>query len=560
MKRSITDHLFWLLLCCLVILQAWDHLAWVNADVLPQLDSDSSLHGGAMAGGWARLVQQPSWSALYSPGTYPPFVHWVTWLCFAFGEPSLLLMRQAQSIFAGLLALGCGLLSARLWGRWAGLAAAALCFTFPTFYWQRSVIMLSLGETAMLSLAYAFLASPQAPAQDHRGLIKVLFGGILMGLASLTHVSMLYWLAATGGMQALQALVGLLRKHDGIRAHVRDLVLYYGMTALIGAPWYVLSLPYITGALDNNYSIVTWEQSPYDLVVFVGWLKTRFMAAPVAWMSLLGVMSVPWLIRGAPLLLPVLAGMVGGYLGVLSYPHIHARYFLPLVPMLLVLATAPLGALRLEGPLRGARSWLAGGLALGLMAYGLYFTASWRGANEGPYTADMRFDGALDGRHILTQRAQPWRTLLAKPDRWLLHAPPPQRGQWPIEEVVEEVIRQLELPQAPMGSDFGPAREAPVLWALSPHFGERVLTFEFVVRGRLPPVVVPYRANLAELERLRQEGRGGYVLFTRSLMGEGAEVEEVKRWPVVVGGNRHTELVLARATNGFRSIFNAKRP
>lgn len=575
MKPTLATRLFLPVLLGLALFQAWDHLAWVNADVLPQLDSDSSLHGGAMAGGWARLVQFPSLSALYSPGTYPPFVHWMTWLCFAFGEPSLLLMRQAQASFAGLLALGCGLLSRRLWGSWAGWVAAALCFTFPTFYWQRSVIMLALGEAAMLGLAYAFLPSSSEPAQTWNKWVRVLLGGVLMGMAALTHVSMLYWLAATGAMQGLQALVALARRQEGARLHLRDLVLYYGLTALIAGPWYVLSWPYIAGALDNNYSIVTWEQSPWDLIVFIGWLKSRFMAAPVAWMSLAGLACLPFLLRSTPLLLPVLAGMVGGYLGVLSYPHIHARYFLPLVPMVLVLATAPLGLLHnlsraealrqlLEG-LRpaGWKLWTLTGvsavLALSLLSYGIYFTSSWRSAEVGPYTADLRFDGALDGRHILAQREQPWRTLLAKPDRWLLHAPPPQRGVWPIQAVVDEVITQLHLTPAPLGSDFGPAPGAPALWTLSPHFGERVFTFEFVARGLLPPVVVHPRASLGELERLTQEGRPGYVLFTRNALGDVPDLETLKVWPVVLPGPRPTELVLARVPAGFRAVFSARR-
>ena len=543
---------FAVVLAAVVAFHAWDHVAWVDQDVLAELDSDSTLHGGIMAGRWATLGDGPLLPKLYEPGTYPPLVHWVAWLCFAFGEPSVHLMRQSQGVFAGVLALGCGLLAGRVWGRPAGIAAAALCFTFPTFYAQRSLVMLALAEAAFLGLAYALLPSPLEPARGRPAHARHVFGGVAMGLASLTHVSMLYWLAGTGVTQVAMAAWGWFRGHEGAKLHARDLVVYYGFTALVGAGWYLRSAGFLVDALDNNYDIVTWEQDRIDIVLFLGWIKTKFMLAPAAWSALVGLCALPWLARGRPLLLPIFIGMIAGYFGVLSYPHVHARYFLPLVPMVLVLVTAPIGLLLREGPLAAPRKVAAWALALGLSAWGLHFSASWRWAEPGPRTADARYDGAIDLARLIQTRDRAWAQLVTRPTRWLLHAPLPHRGVLPVDSVIDGVIEALALRPAPPGSDFGPARDAPVL-AMLWRYGEGVFGFEFVARGLLPPRMVERLTPDHEVARIDCARDTCYALYIAPATPP-AGIEPVRTWDVRIRDGGPDALVLGRVTTDLAPL------
>ena len=115
---------------------AWDHVCWVREDNLPELDGDSVLHSGVMAFGWSALRNGWNRPIVLNISTYPPVTHWAAWSAFRWFGSSVTVMRESQALFAGILAIGSGLLVGRVSGRMAGLAAAAACFWASIFWYM----------------------------------------------------------------------------------------------------------------------------------------------------------------------------------------------------------------------------------------------------------------------------------------------------------------------------------------------------------------------------------------------------------------------------------------
>ena len=529
---------------------AWDHVCWVREDNLPELDGDSVLHSGVMAFGWSALRNGWNRPIVLNISTYPPVTHWAAWSAFRWFGSSVTVMRESQALFAGILAIGSGLLVGRVSGRMAGLAAAAACFTFPTLWWQRTVVMLALSATAFLTLAYALLPVPEEPGRLRRALL----GGGAMALASLSHTSALYWLVATFLAQLAGAAWGLLRKREGARLHLLDLAVYYTVPAVLGGAWYAASREHLLSVFKHVHATPSRVWTWADLLVFLGWIRDSFLLAPAAWACLAGLLCLPVLWRRNGLLAPLTAGAAGGFFGVVSYPDVHARLFLPLVPFLLVLMTLPLAALRLPGPLPGPRRWVGRTLALGVVLAGLSFSASWRWARSGEDTVDLHDDGALYLSRLERDRALPATLFTRLPRRWRSHAPLPHHGVWPLEAILTGLAEELGLKSQSRPLEVRARRGAPVLLTLEPHLRGEMVAVELAARGYPVPNVPTGRLDTpgSECERGRC-----FALYSRADGAGGPEVEVLRRWPVEFGVGQASTLVLARSATSLEALVKA---
>lgn len=531
---------------------AWDHVCWVLEDDLPELDGDSVVHASAIVFGWTSLQFEWNPRSLLSLGTYPPVAYWAAWSAFGAFGASVTMMRESQALFSALLALGSGLLVQRVSGRAAGLAAAALCFTFPNLWWQRSVVMLALPAAACLTLAYAFLSVADEPGRLRRAVA----GGGAMALASLSHTSVLYWLVATFLAQLAGAARGYLRKREGARLHLRDLLVQYAVPAVVGGAWYVASRRDILTAFRNVHispsRVWTWA----DPLVLVGWLRDSFLLAPAAWAFCAGLLCLPFFWRRNGLLAPMAAGAAGGFFGVVSYPDVHARLFLPLIPFLLVVMSLPLAALRLPGPLPGPRRWVGRALALGLVCAGLSFSASWRWAEAGPSTVDLRDDGALYLSRLDADGALPAALFTRLPTRWRSHAPLPQHGVWPLDAILAAMIEELGLQRQvrPVGLRAAPG--APVLLALEPHLRGEMVAVELAARRYPVPDVLTGLPRAGTPVRECGSGRC-FALYTRADGAGGPGVDVLRTWPVEFSSGASSTLVLARTAASLDALMKA---
>lgn len=477
-----------LALAALAALFAADHLAWVRADVLPVYDGDTVHHATTIVERWWALTHDgPTPMSLYPPGTYPPLVAWSSWLGFLVAGASIDSLRATQAVFTAAWTAGFGLLVGRAWGRTAGLAAAAACLTFPALWPQRTVVLLTLPQAGLTALAFALLPVPDEPGRRVRSAL----GGLVMAGATLTHVSMVYWLVPTALVQLGLAAWGLARGRPGARAHAGDVALTYGAVGLLAVPWYLWSLPILRQSAAGNYAQPTWAHPAVDHLVLLAWLKNHFLYAPHAWALAAGLLALPFVPR-RPLLVPVIAGLLGGWFGLLSYPHFQARYFLPLLPLLAVIMTAPFGLPDRWAPRSRAAALVAGLVATAIAAWGVRFTLGWRDAPAGPATLDPSLDGAIHHERLARMRAEVRADLLRVPTRAPTHGMVPHQGRWPIDTITRETAETLGLRRPERGPP-SPRADDPALIIGHGPFVPDTLGVELVARGWARPRIVEHR-------------------------------------------------------------------
>ena len=116
--------LFGLCLAGIVALVTWNHAVWVSADGAPRLREDTLRHLERMLSQWQHLRHAPSAEAFWWADYYTPGGAWQAAASLQFLEPGIEAIRLGQAVNSGLLALGCGLLCLRAFGRGAGLGMA----------------------------------------------------------------------------------------------------------------------------------------------------------------------------------------------------------------------------------------------------------------------------------------------------------------------------------------------------------------------------------------------------------------------------------------------------
>lgn len=486
--KRLLDGIWGMVLVGLALFFADDYVEWVKADKVPPLNEDSPFHAARILSAWWRWVESPGFSTLFPPGNYPPAANWPVFALFAIDEPSLLNIRLVGAFFTFLLVIGSGILAAQVWGKAAGLAAACLAITFPVIWTQRSTIMLSLSAAAFGAIGMAFLpASNKNPSA-----FRAILAGVGLGLALLAHLEMLYWIAALGVFQGLGALNLLRRREERARSlkYIRDVALTFTVCGALAALWYIPSLPIIVDVLRDHADKYGTQGLPLSArLFFPAYLKHEFMFAPHAWAFLVGLMCLPFLVKRTPLAAVLVAAGLGGLFGLQRFPQIHERYFLPLIPQLLIVILAPFGLLRLWNGHRTLRSAVSLLLAFPFMYYGLRFSSGWHFENPmGSSRMSLRHDGVFKDYTPQSDPSLLWFKVRSKPRRWVYAAPFPHRGLRPLGEAVERIEAAFDWPPVQsmerwLRPEEELPRQRPIVFVVESDFEPGLVRLEALARG-----------------------------------------------------------------------------
>lgn len=429
----------WLLLIGLAVAYTAEHLAWIADNGGAPLDEDSHDHAlRAMEQWWTlqRAHSLPGYQrALFWPDYYPPAMFWSAFLWFWAEGPSLDSLLRSQAPFTGALVLGVGLVVGRSFNPWLGLAAATTALSFPMFWFERSRIMLSNPQAGLLILAIGLLPLPgQGP------LWMGLFGGLVMLGAVLVHTTNVYPALAVAVAHLLLGAQLVWRRRPGWGKELLAGTGYW-LLAATSAFWYADAWERL---MDMRSAIIEQYPGTIPLAGILGvfaWFKHSFLYASHAWALLLCLVGLPWLL-GRPLVLMCGLGTVGVFYGILTFPQIHERYFLPAAPLLLVWMVSPAGLL-VSAPRRGL-VWVGRTLTLGLGLWGLYFTlAPWTPLESWSLAGDIGRDGTFQRWPLTNDLAAAQRALLARPTRYVAQAPRPQHGLLPLHAVAEALVEDL---------------------------------------------------------------------------------------------------------------------
>ncbi len=430
----------WFLLGLLALAYTAEHSFWVAGDGGSPLDEHSHEHALRAMLQWRAIIGDGGLNAWLWPGYYPPGLFWVSFLGLWVLGPSLATLIQVQALYTGALVLGVGLLVGRSFTPLLGLAAGSLALSFPMFWFERSRIMLANPQAGILVLAVALLPLP-GQSRWWMGLV----GGVVMGLAVLTHTSNVFPALAAAAVHLFLGLRLLWRRPPGAWRELGHGTLYW-LLAATSAVWYQAALPDI---MEMRRAIL--EQYPDTIALggvagIVAWFKHSFLYASHAWALLFGLPLLPWTLR-RPLVLVSAVGVCAVFCGILTFPQIHERYFLPAAPLLLVLIVAPVGLLSVS-TLRELR-WLGHAASLVLLALGLRFTLGpWLFQVPMSRTGLLDRDGTFSAWPLTSDLDEALSGLRARPRRWVHYAPRPLRGIMPLRAAAEAILADLEIRRA----------------------------------------------------------------------------------------------------------------
>jgi len=529
--------LFALALCALAGWNTWDHVAWVMADRSSLLFNDSPMHLLGAAESWRTWQSSPSWVPSIPYGTYPPGVYVVALPFLEVLGVSEQVLRISGAVFTGLLVLGAGIFSARVAGRFAGLAAAALVVTYPEVWVQRTEIHMDLPLAGMVILAFSLLPSPHKPGTPWLALA----GGLAMTGALFTKQAMLpigglgmAWLVSEALVR-----VGLGHRRGEVRpalVHLRDVALCAAPILALAGPYYYRAYPKLVDALSHTWNVADVPQGSDWILAklsMLAWLKNVFLPAPHCWALGVGLLCLPWIWRRRPLMGPLLAGLLGGMYQYLTYVDPHERHFVPLIPIFLVLGVAPLGLLR--GSVVRRALQVPGVLAA--IAYGLIFTWSWRDPELEPEHLRMALDGHEFGR-FQEPKSFAWVVdyLVARPTAWWAWAPLPSEATWASGEVIEVLAADwhVETKPSPLWYAYPHAAGYRALVLGERYPADRSLAAAAAIRGEyrydfygLQPGELP-----GHLARLRTEGlpQAGLYLITAGTEEDAEAIAQTDAW------------------------------
>ncbi len=441
-----------LVLAALWALQVRMRYVWLAVDSRPPRWDESVFL--IMSDAWRHFFQQPGWESLgVAVSTHawksPPF-----WLALMGavqairGEGVEYLVWASNSLALGVLMLATYGIGRQLFGRQAGLAAAALVMVYSGVGLLSYLYLMDLPLTAMIALALfgqVRLLRPRVSALD------VALAALLTALAILTRwqAPIFLWLptlyvidwhlrAAHQRGRSLRRLaisIALVSAAVGILALVAALLLV-NVTSLVEMLSRHTTLALFSA---NSERTLTWRMW-YAVAKFpIAWIEFEFLDQP-GLLALAGIGSLVAAIRlRAGYWFP--ACWVIGALAALVFVHRDQRYDVPLLPALALLSAAPLG-LRLGVPHSRLLAW--GRTAILLVAVGLLsvLTVAWQGF------------GQESGPDALTLAFAPPATVAAlvesARDR---HPSHPWSWLWPAEEEWqnEETLRLLDRARRDLG-------------------------------------------------------------------------------------------------------------
>jgi hypothetical protein len=300
--------------------------------------------------------------------TYPPFAHLVGAIAvFVAGKSPMAVIVASNLVFVPLLAASCFGIGRLAYGRGAGLLAGLFALATPIFVSQMHMFMLDPPEAAMVAAsAWAILASRRF---ERVGISAV--AGIAVGLALMTKSTSVVCLAG---------LVAVVLVRGGWR-HPWGLVLFLVIAAAISLPWYVYHLHQLNGLVEGQGgtgATSVAEAEPPLLsrasLLWYFWAALNIqLLAPLALFLGVGVIATMYdsVRRWTPENLgpELLGGLFVSWLGITLIRHKDARFTLPALVYIAVIAT---GWLVLARP----RVRIAATAALGVVLIADFFGVS----------------------------------------------------------------------------------------------------------------------------------------------------------------------------------------
>jgi len=311
---------------------------WLTQDTRVQ-DWDNGLHTLLSFGIHDEIVAGNLTAWFTEFNTYPPLVHLVGALgVFIGGKSPMSVIIISNVVFVPLLAASCYGVGRLSQGPRAGLLAGLAALGTPIFVSQMHVFMLDPPEAAMVAASvWAILAS----ARFARLSIAAL-AGVAVGLAMMTKSTSVIFVAGP-------VAVVLLR--GGYR-HWRGLLLFLVIAAAVSLPWYIYHEGQLSGLVEGQGgtgAAASAEAAPpllsHASLLWYFWSAANTdVLVPLMLFLLVGVV---WTVRDCvrrwrpenigP---ELLAGLFVSWVGITLIRHKDARFMLPALVFVAVLATS----------------------------------------------------------------------------------------------------------------------------------------------------------------------------------------------------------------------------
>jgi 4-amino-4-deoxy-L-arabinose transferase-like glycosyltransferase len=216
----------------------------------------------------------------------PPLVAWLIAATTVMGRDTEAFVRLSSPLLHGLAALALARAGARLYGGWAGAAAAALYILAPGIGLSSFVVSTDPALLAGLALALWAYAALQTATGRARWIAAAGFGAAL-GLAFLAKYAALF---AVGG-----ALLHLALSPAARRAWTPALAIAaVGAFAAIAAPNLIWNAQHGFATVAHTASNADWGHLRFDLIPMLSFLGAQFgVFGPIPFAVLLG--GAAWL-------------------------------------------------------------------------------------------------------------------------------------------------------------------------------------------------------------------------------------------------------------------------
>ncbi len=336
MRRSGVSRELWVLLAGIVVFVAMT-VWWLTRDNQVQA-SDDGLHTLLAFGIHDQFASGDFTTWFTEFNTYPPLGHVVGALAVLFaGKSPMAVIVACNLVFVPLLAISCYGVGKLAHGPRAGLLAGLFALATPMFVSQMHMFMLDPPEAAMVAAgAWAMLASRRF---ERFGVAAL--AGVVVGLALMTKSTSVVFLAGLGAVMLVR----------GGWRNWRGLLAFLLIAAAISLPWYVHHLHQLNGLVEGQggTGAAPGEQAAPPLLsrasllwYFWAALNIQLLAPLVLFLAIGVAMTIADCVRRwTPENLgpELLGGLFVSWLGITLIRHKDARFTLPALVYVAVLAT-----------------------------------------------------------------------------------------------------------------------------------------------------------------------------------------------------------------------------
>lgn len=334
----------WRLVLTLLLLVAGLNAVWLLIDHKPFAWDESIHYMGAvgyyrawLAGGLSGLAA--FWS---QSDFYPPFIEWLTGTIFLITNPHPDGAAFLNVFYLIIIAILMLMIGKCLFDLDSAVLAIYLFLTASAVSIQSKYFMLDIPMTMTIIAALLIFVMSKKFTQRKWSLLY----GVVFALAMLIKWSAVFFLALP---PLLTAVYLTIKRDKQMTAVWLNLVLAYGLTALLAFPWYAIHLIKLVrntagyfferGALENDPSFITWQAWLYYLL---GLLKQYSL--PVGVLAIVGLIWSLLKKKQWPIFLLWVAVpyVIFSFIGNKDY-----RYTLPLLPVISLYAAW--GGMKLAG-------------------------------------------------------------------------------------------------------------------------------------------------------------------------------------------------------------------